>query len=165
MTVLYFIIAWLCTLAGDWFLSVTQTHLTAGVALFCVVQTMYMLYLKPSRRNLAARPIILVAGICVLGLIKMITVQNILAVLDIKLLGMNVACAWQQSRKIRRRLLFAVGLSLFFCCDVCVGLRSILPQELSTLMLILIWVFYIPSQVIIVVYGIKEIKMRYNRQG
>lgn len=158
MVIVYFIIAWICTLAGDWFLSVTQTHLTAGIALFCVVQTMYMLYLKPSRRNLAARPVILIAGICILALIRMLTLQNILAVLDIALLGMNAVSAWRQSRKIRRMILFAVGLSLFFCCDVCVGLRSILPQELSMLMLILIWSFYLPSQIIIVIYGIKEIK-------
>lgn len=158
MTILYFITAWICTLAGDWFLSVTQTHLTAGIALFCVVQTMYMLYLKPSRKNILARPVILAAGICILALMKMITLQNILAILDITLLGMNAVSAWKQSRANRRRILFAAGLSLFFCCDVCVGLRSILPQELSMLMLILIWTFYLPSQIIIVIYGIREIK-------
>lgn len=158
MTILYFITAWICTLAGDWFLSVTQTHLTAGIALFCVVQTMYMLYLKPSRGNLIIRPIILTVLVCILGLIRMITLQNVLAVLDITLLGLNAVCAWKQSRLSRSRVLFAVGLTLFFCCDMCVGLRFILPQELSTLMLILIWTFYLPSQIIIVIYGIKEIK-------
>ena len=155
-----FIIAWVCTLAGDYFLSVTQTHLTLGIGLFCVVQTMYMLYLflcpaadkKPTLSEPAVRIALFVFLLVILLVMNMLTLQNALAVLDISLLGYNMFKAWRQGKEMR---LFAVGLSLFFCCDICVGLRSILPQEMSTIMFILIWSFYLPSQILIVIYGIR----------
>ncbi|MDO4939632.1 MAG: lysoplasmalogenase family protein [Lachnospiraceae bacterium] len=155
MTVAVFIIAWLCTLAGDFFLSVTQTHLTLGIALFCIVQTMYMLYLKPTPRELAFRVIIFVSMTGILALIGMFSMQNVLAVFDIVMLGANAVKAWKEKED---KMLFAVGLSLFFCCDICVGLRSILPYSCSSLMLVLIWSFYLPSQVLIFIYGIRTMK-------
>lgn len=165
ITRLLFIIAWICTLAGDYFLSITQTRLTLGIGLFCIVQTMYMLYLflcpagrnflsdkKPTHSEPAVRIAVFVFLLIILYVMNMLTLQNALAVLDISLLGCNMFKAWRQGKEM---LLFAVGLSLFFCCDICVGLRSILPQEMSPLMFVLIWAFYLPSQILIVIYGIK----------
>ena len=155
MTVAVFIIAWICTLAGDYFLSVTQTHFTLGILLFCIVQTMYMVHLKPTLKELALRGTIFVILVGVLAIINMFSFQNVLAVLDITMLGVNAFKAWKDRGQ---KLMFAIGLTLFFCCDICVGLRSIVPYELSTLMLVLIWTFYLPSQVIIVIYGIKTMR-------
>ncbi len=155
MTVAIFIIAWICTLAGDYFLSVTQTHFTLGILLFCIVQTMYMIHLGPTAKELVLRGAIFAVLTGMLAIINMLSFQNVLAVLDITMLGVNALMAWKDRG---RKLLFAIGLTLFFCCDICVGLRSILPYEYSTLMLVLIWTFYLPSQVIIVIYGIKAMR-------
>ena len=155
MTILIFAVAWICTLAGDYFLSITQTHFTLGIALFCVVQTMYMLHLKPAGKGILCRGIIFAVLCAVLTFIGMFELQNVLAVLDITMLGMNAVCAWRQIKGSGHGNIFAIGLTLFFCCDVCVGLRSILPYSMSTIMFVLIWVFYLPSQVLIVIYGIR----------
>lgn len=159
-TLVLFIAAWACTLAGDYFLSITQTHLTMGIALFCIVQTMYMLHLNPTRTGLILRAAIFGILCGILLLIRMFSLQNVLAVLDITMLGMNAFCAWKQRKS--GKLLFAIGLTLFFCCDVCVGLRSVLPVYMSTLMLVLIWTFYLPSQILIVIYGIKTLGIEHG---
>lgn len=161
MTVAVFIIAWICTLAGDYFLSVTQTHFTLGILLFCIVQTMYMIHLKPTPKELALRGTIFVILVGVLAIINMFSFQNVLAVLDITMLGINAFKAWKDRGQ---KLLLSIGLTLFFCCDICVGLRSIVPYELSTLMLVLIWTFYLPSQVLIVIYGIKTMRYMKGKQ-
>lgn len=49
--------------------------------------------------------------------------------------------------------LFAWGLSLFVCCDVCVGLWNLsvpLPPALLEFARVGMWLFYLPSQVLIV---------------
>ncbi len=48
---------------------------------------------------------------------------------------------------------FAWGLLLFVCCDVCVGLWNIsifLPAPLAEFSRVGMWLFYLPSQVLIV---------------
>lgn len=51
------------------------------------------------------------------------------------------------------RPIFAVGLILFICCDICVGLWNLyppLPPLLREFVRVGIWFFYLPSQVLIV---------------
>lgn len=51
------------------------------------------------------------------------------------------------------RLVFAVGLLLFICCDICVGLWNLYPPPprlLREFAQVGMWFFYLPSQVLIV---------------
>lgn len=56
----------------------------------------------------------------------------------------------------RNCLLIAIGLTLFFCCDVNVGLSAILPQSVAHN---LVWIFYTPALLLLAFsgYGSTEI--------
>ena len=51
--------------------------------------------------------------------------------------------------------MLALGLSLFWCCDACVGLRNIgsylpgFPMQIASAAAAAIWWFYLPAQVLI----------------
>ena len=62
------------------------------------------------------------------------------------------ACILAGSRQERKWLLFAAGLALFFCCDLCVGLHN-LPSlgsaGLHRFANVAMWGFYLPGQCLI----------------
>lgn len=140
------------TAGADWFLLVRNDHYAVGIALFLCVQTAYFLRLRragapaayPLRAGLA-----LAAGLG-LYLFKMASPLNLLAGLYFSQLLSNTILAW--TRRGRRWRLFALGLTLFVGCDVCVGVfnlqlsRSLLQHFLAYLGM---WAFYLPSQVLI----------------
>lgn len=53
----------------------------------------------------------------------------------------------------KRHLTFCIGLVLFACCDLCVGITNLVPSFMSEQMIhnasIATWIFYLPSQIII----------------
>ena len=57
-----------------------------------------------------------------------------------------------------RGRMFGLGLLLFVGCDVCVGLHNLagLPAPLSAFAQVGMWLFYLPSQVLIVLSIPKE---------
>ena len=52
-----------------------------------------------------------------------------------------------------RHLRFAIGLFLFACCDMCVGITHFQPGFLTEQMIrnaeVMTWIFYLPSQILI----------------
>ena len=52
-----------------------------------------------------------------------------------------------------RHLRFAIGLFLFACCDICVGITNLRPGFLTEQMIrnaeVMTWIFYLPSQILI----------------
>ena len=52
-----------------------------------------------------------------------------------------------------RHLRFAIGLFLFACCDICVGITNLRPGFLPEQMIrnaeVMTWIFYLPSQILI----------------
>ena len=68
---------------------------------------------------------------------------------------------------IKQTILFALGLLLFILCDISLGLRMLgdfidvsnnsFIQAITTAPIDLVWMFYFPSQVLIV------LSMKYNR--
>ena len=70
-------------------------------------------------------------------------------------LSLNVLFAWARRGNTQGRTLLALGLSLFWCCDACVGLRNVgdyiasVPSRIPMLAGAAIWWFYLPSQVLI----------------
>ena len=63
-------------------------------------------------------------------------------------LAPSVAAAAQLRTK--RAVRFAVGLGLFFLCDLCVGLHNLPQNALSGFASLAMWAFYLPGQVLIV---------------
>ena len=128
------------TLAADTFLLLLDRWYGAGIALFCVVQGLYLARIwRACGRTLWA----LRTG--------MGTALNLLAALYFVNFLVN-AC---QSLTLRSERLFAAGLWLFLLCDVCVGLRnqpSLLPG-LAGAAQAGMWLFYLPGQVLLVLSG------------
>ena len=139
------------TAGADWFLLVRNDHYAAGIALFLCVQAAYCLRLRrmgagsgwPLRAALALGA---GAGLCALGLASPV---NLLAGLYFSQLLSNTVLAWRGKGRLQR--LFAVGLTLFVGCDLCVGLFNLRPPNLVLYYLVSVgmWFFYLPSQVLI----------------
>ena len=142
------------TACADWFLLVRGDRYALGVALFLFVQAVYLLRLRragagsawPLRSALALGAGL---GLCALGLASPL---NLLAALYFSQLLANAALAWTL-RGTRRR--FAPGLTLFVGCDVCVGLFNVLPASspMHSAASVGMWLFYLPSQVLIALSG------------
>ncbi len=145
------------TACADWFLLVRNDHYAAGVALFLCVQTVYLVRLRRNRAGSACRlrsGLALGAGLAMYAL-DMASPLNLLAALYYSQLLSNTALAWSLGRKQRR---FALGLTLFVGCDTCVGLFNTLPaaSPLYPAVSVAVWLFYLPSQVLIALSALPE---------
>lgn len=137
--------ALLFTAGADWFLLVRGDHLLLGVGLFLVVQTLYLLRLRRlgSGSGYWLRVILaLLLGLAVFAL-NMASALNLLVALYFSQLLSNAVLAWGA-----RRWTFAMGLTLFVCCDICVGMFNL--GILYSFASVGMWLFYLPSQVLIV---------------
>ena len=154
------------TAGADWFLLVRNDHYALGIVLFLCVQTVYYLRLRRGGAS-AAWP--LRAGLALgagLGLyaLKLASPLNLLAGLYFSQLLSNTALAWTQKGKIRR--IFAAGLTLFVGCDLCVGLFNVLSAALPLYGAVSVgmWLFYLPSQVLIALSAIPEKEAPHENQ-
>lgn len=144
------------TLAADLFLLVLDRWYPAGVAAFCGVQALYlarMARLRPAglprrlvlRGCAAAAALVLVWG---LGALDGLTALSLLYF-------SQLVCNALESLTLPRLRGFSLGLALFVCCDVCVGLRNLsgwFPAAGGPLVAFArvgMWLFYLPSQVLI----------------
>jgi len=139
------------TAGADWFLLVRNDHYALGIALFLCVQTVYLIRLRRAGAGGAYRlrsGLALGAGLAVYAL-GMASPLNLLAALYFSQLLSNTALAW--TLKGRRWRRFALGLALFVGCDTCVGLYNALPTPSSLYPAVSVgmWLFYLPSQVLI----------------
>ena len=139
------------TAGADWFLLVRNDHYALGVALFLCVQTVYYLRLRRAGADSAwplRSALALGAGLGVYAL-HMASPVNLLAALYFSQLVSNTLLAWTLKGAPRRA--FALGLTLFVGCDVCVGLFNVLPPGSPPYLAASVgmWLFYLPSQVLI----------------
>lgn len=140
------------SLLADVLLLLLERYYAVGIGLFCVVQTVYFLRIYRANGHKAAIPARItafLAAICVIAALKMLQPLNVLAVVYFTFFLCNVV----QSYSIKNRL-FSIGLCLFICCDVCVGLYSLpLADTVHALVGMGMWTFYLPSQVLITLSG------------
>ena len=146
------------TAGADWFLLVRNDNYAVGIALFLCVQTVYYLRLRrngvpgayPLRTGLA-----LGAGLALYAL-RLASPLNLLAGLYFSQLLSNTLLAW--TKKGGRWRIFAVGLTLFVGCDLCVGLFNTLSagHPLYPAVSVGMWLFYLPSQVLITLSALTE---------
>lgn len=143
--------ALLFTAGADWFLLIRNEHLLVGVALFLCVQALYFLRLHHaggSRKLLWLRlALALVFTLAPFLIPGMATPLNLLAMLYFSQLLSNTLLAWS----LPAMRTFALGLTLFVGCDICVGLFNafVLPPALFSVVSVGMWFFYLPSQVLI----------------
>ena len=154
------------TAGADWFLLVRNDSYAVGIALFLCVQTVYYLRLRrdgdsgayPLRAGLA-----LAAGLGLYAL-RLASPLNLLAGLYFSQLLSNTVLAWTKRGGCWR--IFAVGLTLFVGCDLCVGLFNTLPNQspLYPAVDLGMWFFYLPSQVLIALSALPEKEFHYENQ-
>lgn len=137
---IYGIFSFTFTLLADFFLLVKNDNYSLGILFFIVVQIIYTYYLH----NLNCNDLLLfriLLPIILILIIKPHDTQSILALIYFPQLVISTLTSFKKDK------LLALGLLLFVCCDICVGLHNILAY--SKIIAILQWLFYLPSQVLI----------------
>ena len=156
------------TLCADFFLLVLNRDYALGVAIFCLVQGLYLLRLC---RELEQRPLLpLRAALFLLELgllrgLEALTALNALAAFYFGNFLCNVLGA--AGAPGRRGRLFFAGLGLFLCCDLCVGahnLPGLVPQWCLEAARVGMWLFYLPGQVLIALSALPEAELRGLRK-
>lgn len=146
------------TLLADLFLLVLNRWYGAGVAVFCVVQALYLLRIhrsgsRPLALRLALRGGLAAALLAAAAGLGVLTPLTALTLLYFSQLTANAFAALALGRRGR---LMAGGLFLFLGCDLCVGLCNLAPLLPEAPVLVLLpfaqvgmWLFYLPSQVLL----------------
>jgi uncharacterized membrane protein len=122
-----------------------------GFFIFGMVQVIYAFYLGLTKRRLMIRLglyLFFIAGIAAAGLF---TFDRFIGCLSMSQLTLNLIYAWIEHRKKQTAasLLLAIGITLFFGCDLCIIMRMLLPAQgfIYSAICFMVWIFYIPSQV------------------
>ncbi len=151
------------TLFADYWLILKDSHYLLGVLSFCAVETLYALSLQPERASLRYWSLRIGSFLAVLFLLRLIgSLDSVSAAAAYSMvqLSFNVFSAWKMLKSEELFLpktakLLALGLSLFWCCDASVGLRNFamyfpaFPERITAAAGLVIWLFYLPSQVFI----------------
>ena len=152
------------TLCADFFLLALDRDYALGVGIFCAVQGLYLLRLC---REMGRRPMLLLRAVLVMmgltGLLwlKIFTPLNVLAAFYFANFLGNVLLA-AKVPGLRGRLFF-VGLALFLCCDICVGMHNvpqIVPRWGLEAARVGMWLFYLPGQVLIALSALPDSELR-----
>ena len=147
------------TLVSDYFLLInTDKNLYIfGVVIFIIVQLSYFIYIETLKKNKTSFLISLIFRIVLSSMLIII-----LSILQFNLLSIVSACYFVELLmnfitslsliKINKFfLIFSIGLLLFIGCDISVGLTNLdlFEGHIKNLVSNLMWIFYLPSQVLI----------------
>ena len=156
-------IALIFTLIAATFLLLIDKYYSIGLTSFIIVQSLYFYEITKyiSKRNIKTN-IILRLLIIIISLIYLIYNKEVdvsLSLIYILFFILNIISLFFS--KIKERRLLLLGLIIFLCCDLCVGLYNFgnyidipinIKYTLESLTENLMWLFYLPSQVIITLY-------------
>lgn len=143
----YQALSFIFTLIADLFLLVLLDHYEIGVSSFIIVQIVYIYFLGNMDKGyfnmfLYIRSIFIMMATILLIITHNMSLLNELVVIYFSNLVLNAVQAWLLPNRI-----MALGLTLFVCCDICVGLFNI--NSANYIALYFSWFFYLPSQVLI----------------
>lgn len=151
------------TTVADLFLTyLGMNYAIPGVFCFCLVEIVYAFYLKSPVPSVILRAVLFTLLCIGAALTENVSALNLLAILNISVLAGNVFDAWR-AKVFDPGILFKIGVTLFFCCDLCVGLSSLFNGPVGRITGSLIWVFYIPSQVLITLTYSRQVKSSADR--
>jgi uncharacterized protein (DUF983 family) len=158
----------LFTVCADFFLVLYRPqNKDAGMVFFSLAQISYFLFLWLSDENKKQKKVHLIIRLSLIALIETVALVvlgekadflSLISVFYFANLATNILFAFLQKQK---GLLFAIGLTLFALCDICVGLSVAdgiyftVPEWLHFLVyppFDLSWFFYLPSQTLIGLY-------------
>ena len=124
-----------------------------GFFIFGIVQVIYACYLGLTKRRLIIRIGFYLAFIVAIAAAGLLTLDRFIACLSMSQLILNLVYVWIEHRKKKTlaSLLLAVGITLFFGCDLFIMMRMLLPAGGAVYAFIrfMVWIFYIPSQVVL----------------
>ena len=149
------------TLLSDTFLLLLDTDYQAGVAFFCGVQALYLVRIRraggwPAPLCLVLRCGLAAAGLIGAGALGLLDPLTALALVYFsQLLCNGLESLFLRPRGVGVRL-FSAGLLLFLGCDLCVGLHNLplpIPTALTSFAAVGMWLFYLPSQVLLTLSG------------
>ena len=147
------------TLVSDYFLLInTDKNLYIfGVVIFIIVQLSYFIYIETLKKNKTSFLISLIFRIVLSSMLIII-----LSILQFDLLSIVSACYFVELlmnfitslsliKMNKCFLIFSIGLLLFIGCDISVGLTNLdlFEGHIKNLVSNLMWIFYLPSQVLI----------------
>lgn len=156
----YFIpISLIFTLVSDYFLLLKSgiENSIYGVSFFIVVQFIYFIFIEKNNNSFSSFLVSLLSRI-VLTLVLIIVLKfnnfdklSILSGCYFLELVINFLTSFKLLKYNKKFLIFSLGLLLFMGCDICVGLNNlaILTGEAKNIVAILMWGFYLPSQVLL----------------
>jgi hypothetical protein len=124
-----------------------------GFFIFGMVQVIYAYYLGITKRRLIIRIGFYLAFIIGIAIAGIFTVDRFIACISMSQLVLNLIYVWIEHRKKRTAasLILAIGITLFFGCDLFIMLRMLLPPQglIYEAIRFMVWIFYIPSQTLL----------------
>lgn len=154
--------ALLFTVVADTFLLLLDAYYLLGVLSFCVVQALYFVRMvRPGRYrrwwvSVIFRVSVWAVVILVTGLAGVLDGLLCVTALYFINLAVNMVESFGLCRQNRGMILFSLGLALFVCCDLCVGIHNLSLylsvdgfRGLRDFAAVGMWAFYLPSQVLI----------------
>ncbi len=156
------------TVISDWFLLITEENLEIGLATFIIAQLLhfariYVLRKKRPYVSLISRLLLCCAVIVVLYFLSALELLTALVAVYFCNLLINFLDSFLLLKINKLYALLCLGLLLFICCDICVGLYNFgrvlsisIPAAVINFADRGMWAFYLPSQTLIVLSG--EIK-------
>lgn len=129
-----------------------------GVPIFAIVQVCYATRFS----FLSGKPLV---GEILKRTVPAVILGGLVAYFVDPKIGLTVFYAWcfgvnfvhgfelQILKPSKRHLIFCIGLTLFACCDLCVGITNLAPSFMTEQMIrnagVATWIFYLPSQILI----------------
>lgn len=143
------------TLLADFFLLLLNQYYFIGLFFFCIVQSIYAVYLQ---KFLFLRGQFIFRLLLSCGIIFTIHSFHCLSPLSFwgsiyfSQLILNALLA-SFPYMLRRKPTLSLAFWLFLCCDIFVGIHNIIPLSFSPILknciAISMWLFYLPSQVLL----------------
>ncbi len=147
------------TLFADLFLSFIDTVSVdiPGIAVFCVVEAVYAVYLKSPLSSVIIRVILSIAAVIDIRFAGMFTIANALGMINLVCIAVNVYDAWR-CRNHDPGLLFKIGITLFCLCDYSIMFRTLLRGIPGQIASFLVWTVYVPAIVLIACSYVQRLK-------
>ena len=139
------------TFIADFFLTLLNLRLP-GFMTFCLVESAYAAFFKPTRKSILARTVLFVIFLVLLFITGYFSLSNFFGMLNLALLTVNMASAFSFyiQKKVRWRLYLTLGFTLFAGCDYSILVRNLAMGPLYNFACHTTWIFYVPAQVLIV---------------